>query len=301
MHKHLDRHGFTLIEVVLAIAVGLIIIAGVSVGYNYVKKAAITEDQRNNVGLSTPTSTPIVAPTSTTSAPTSTPKKVPVVVVDSCNTISTWTFRSVSQHETGPTPTGVSMGYWQITFSNGNFDWQHSDTPTVGTYTCKNNVLQVTSNYNRAITAGYDNSRQILIWNGIEYKKDKGTIYGTVRLREGNCMPGVYPGSGAPSSCRTIITASKVYIYPLLAPSQVTEVNGSWTPLNPQLLIKQVVTNQQGYYEVQMPPGTYSVFAEDNGQKYCNFMHIVDPKGACPVVVADKGISYDITIDHAAY
>ena len=35
--------GFTLIEVVLAIAVGLIIIAGVSVGYTYVNRAASTE------------------------------------------------------------------------------------------------------------------------------------------------------------------------------------------------------------------------------------------------------------------
>jgi prepilin-type N-terminal cleavage/methylation domain-containing protein len=39
--------GFTLIEVVLAIAVGLIIIAGVSVGYSYSKKAAIVDNQKN--------------------------------------------------------------------------------------------------------------------------------------------------------------------------------------------------------------------------------------------------------------
>ena len=37
------NRGFTLIEVVLAIAVGLIIIAGVSVGYTYVNRAASTE------------------------------------------------------------------------------------------------------------------------------------------------------------------------------------------------------------------------------------------------------------------
>lgn len=44
-----DVRGFTLIEVVLAIAVGLIIIAGVSVGYTYAKRAAILDNQRKNV------------------------------------------------------------------------------------------------------------------------------------------------------------------------------------------------------------------------------------------------------------
>jgi len=41
--------GFTLIEVVLAIAVGLIIIAGVSVGYTYAKRAAIIDNARKTV------------------------------------------------------------------------------------------------------------------------------------------------------------------------------------------------------------------------------------------------------------
>lgn len=41
--------GFTLIEVVLAIAVGLIIIAGVSVGYGYAKRAAIIDNERKTM------------------------------------------------------------------------------------------------------------------------------------------------------------------------------------------------------------------------------------------------------------
>ena len=43
------NRGFTLIEVVLAIAVGLIIIAGVSVGYTYMKRTAISDNQRKDV------------------------------------------------------------------------------------------------------------------------------------------------------------------------------------------------------------------------------------------------------------
>jgi prepilin-type N-terminal cleavage/methylation domain-containing protein len=40
--------GFTLIEVVLAIAVGLIIIAGISIGYVYAKRATIINNQRKD-------------------------------------------------------------------------------------------------------------------------------------------------------------------------------------------------------------------------------------------------------------
>ena len=50
MSKQTAR-GFTLIEVVLAIAVGLIIIAGVSVGYAYAKHAAQMDNSRKDVAF----------------------------------------------------------------------------------------------------------------------------------------------------------------------------------------------------------------------------------------------------------
>ena len=61
--------GFTLIEVVLAIAVGLIIIAGVSVGYTYIKRAAVTDNQRKDVAkvVATPTPSPTPTPVVVTS------------------------------------------------------------------------------------------------------------------------------------------------------------------------------------------------------------------------------------------
>ena len=55
--------GFTLIEVVLTTAVGLIIIAGVSVAYSYAKRAVIVDNQRKEVSnvVPTPSPTPGVA------------------------------------------------------------------------------------------------------------------------------------------------------------------------------------------------------------------------------------------------
>jgi prepilin-type N-terminal cleavage/methylation domain-containing protein len=44
-----QKSGFTLIEVVLAIAVGLIIIATVVIGYSYAKRSAITDNQRKEL------------------------------------------------------------------------------------------------------------------------------------------------------------------------------------------------------------------------------------------------------------
>ena len=87
MYKDLSRKGFTLIEVVLAIAVGLIVIAGVSVGYHYAKKVAIIDNQKKDVGSSASTSTPLAAPNSTVSAPTSTPKKSPIAPPQATGTL----------------------------------------------------------------------------------------------------------------------------------------------------------------------------------------------------------------------
>ncbi|MDO8530155.1 MAG: prepilin-type N-terminal cleavage/methylation domain-containing protein [bacterium] len=64
-NKNMNRkQGFTLIEVVLAIAVGLIIVAGVAVGYNYAKRAAIIDNQRKDAALATPSSESETTPTS---------------------------------------------------------------------------------------------------------------------------------------------------------------------------------------------------------------------------------------------
>jgi|SRR3989344_4024967 len=90
--------------------------------------------------------------------------------VDDCNLISNSSFRSTNQYEVGLGPNGEVMGYWGITFRRNKFEWGHSDVSESGTYTCKNNVLQVKF-FDHSITAHYDGSKKILTWDGVEYKK----------------------------------------------------------------------------------------------------------------------------------
>lgn len=105
-------------------------------------------------------------------------KQTPQNIGD-CNLVSNSSFRSINQYEVGLGPNGPVMGYWGIQFQKGTtlsdydqptFQWGHSDISEGGTYTCKDNVLQVKF-FDRSITAHYDGGRKILTWDGVEYKR----------------------------------------------------------------------------------------------------------------------------------
>lgn len=89
-----------------------------------------------------------------------------------CSKTAKSLFRSVKQHEVGLGPDGPSMGYWGITFTDGAFEWSHSDFSEDGTYTCNGNAIVATLP-NQTITASYDESNGKLNWDGIEYTKVK--------------------------------------------------------------------------------------------------------------------------------
>src|SRR3989344_5749442 len=61
---------------------------------------------------------------------------------DACEEISDETFRSIEQYENGlgayenNSSTFLMMGHWRISFKNGEFSWQVSDTVQVGNYVC---------------------------------------------------------------------------------------------------------------------------------------------------------------------
>ena len=101
-----------------------------------------------------------------------TPRDVTQKNVDDCNLISDSSFRSINQYESGLGPNGGIMGYWRIAFQGGKFQWGHSDVSESGTYICNNNVLQVKF-FDHSITARYDGGKEILTWDGIEYKRVK--------------------------------------------------------------------------------------------------------------------------------
>jgi len=121
------------------------------------------------------------APTTTNNPTTTPPQNIPQNVtqenINDCNLISNSSFRSINQYEVGLGPNGPAMGYWVIQFQNSTIDygkptfqWSHSDVSESGTYTCKGDVLQVKF-FDHSITAYYDGSKKVLIWDGVEYKK----------------------------------------------------------------------------------------------------------------------------------
>ena len=94
-----------------------------------------------------------------------------------CGLIRNATFQSVKQYEGGMTPQGSGMRYWTIKFQPGEsgqptFHWDYSDIATAGTYMCNTKMLQAEFS-GHSLTAKYDSSREVLTWDGVEYKKIK--------------------------------------------------------------------------------------------------------------------------------
>ena len=116
----------------------------------------------------------------------------------------------------------------------------------------------------------------------------KQGIYGKVILYSGNCMPGA-------NSCKSSYVSRKIYIR-----ESVAEKAMEITYLKEKTkLVKQVRSNFSGNYQVELPPGTYSVFVEDGGREYCN---LFNGQGvACQVTVLSGIVEYNIKIDHAGW
>jgi hypothetical protein len=128
-------------------------------------------------------------------------------------------------------------------------------------------------------------------------------IYGTITLRTGNCMPRVVtrgedgtlnlPPRQDP--CTVAVVDREVYIYPVLGSKykwRGTYLPGDVAPL-------RVVRSKNGFYEVEVPAGSYSVLVEDEGKKYCMFGNSNDE--ACAVTIkAGELWEYQILINHAS-
>ncbi len=129
-------------------------------------------------------------------------------------------------------------------------------------------------------------------------------IYGTVMLRTGNCMPqvrirrkdGTLDLPPRQNPCTLTIVDREVYIYRVL--SSKHKWRGPYLP-NDVAAPLRVVTSKNGFYEAELPAGSYSVLVEDDGKKYCMFGNTNDE--ACPVTIkAGELWEYQILINHAS-
>lgn len=121
-------------------------------------------------------------------------------------------------------------------------------------------------------------------------------ISGKVQLRSGNCMPKIVTENPPEDSnpCELTPVARTIYIRQATKGISAFQ-NNSLPDLGP--LVKKTSSNKLGEYLVELPPGNYSVFVEDNGKEHCG---ITNREGiACGVIVQNGITTYNPVINHA--
>ena len=103
------------------------------------------------------------------------------------------------------------------------------------------------------------------------------------------------PTVGPQLPCRQRAVSRKIYI---LEPMNFKDMESTHLEGEARI-IKQTDADANGFYQVELPVGTYSVFVEDAGRMYCN--HFNSPGTACQVVVGKGPTRHDIKIDHAVW
>ena len=93
-------------------------------------------------------------------------------------------------------------------------------------------------------------------------------VWGTVSQMSGNCMPIVGPGS----TCRHCAVQRTVRFYEYTLRSQATaapNTSGFYSSFNTQL-VREVPADPLGFYQANLPPGTYTMVIVENGLLYAN-------------------------------
>lgn len=94
-------------------------------------------------------------------------------------------------------------------------------------------------------------------------------IYGTVHFTIGNCMPTIGPGL---TSCRTCPVKRKVQIYNYSLLSDAVRTADSYVffeRLN-TTLIAETESDANGFFQVALQPGTYTMVVVENGKLYAS-------------------------------
>jgi hypothetical protein len=105
-----------------------------------------------------------------------------------------------------------------------------------------------------------DNANKVTITNG---------VWGTISMMEGNCMPTVPPSTNSCKNCPVKRTV-KIYQYTLF--SNATPSGNStifFDSFNTQL-VAQVDADDNGFFQVSIPAGHYTIAIVENGKLYAN-------------------------------
>lgn len=128
-------------------------------------------------------------------------------------------------------------------------------------------------------------------------------IYGTVVERWGDWQP--HPGSTVDAGETPIANDIYVYEYTMLSdfdniPYDVNGVPRFPIDSMPRPLIATTTSASNGFYQIQLDPGSYSVLLLENGKLYASGYDF--DFGLMPVTV-DSGqvVEFNLRLDHAVY
>jgi hypothetical protein len=94
-------------------------------------------------------------------------------------------------------------------------------------------------------------------------------IWGTVYFTEGNCMPVIDPHTTTCKSC-PVKRIVQIYAYTKTSQALPYPNHGTLFDSFSTQLIKEVETDDQGFYQVSLPGGIYTVAIKENGKLYAN-------------------------------
>ena len=120
-------------------------------------------------------------------------------------------------------------------------------------------------------------------------------IYGRVKVRYGDWMPGSTNGGEKPLACEVrayeYFTLDDIggYRHADYSPEQISKT-----------LVASTNSDSKGRYQLSLPPGQYSVVLMDRDM--CQITSVDDKGGICPVTVtADKTTECNLILDCAVY
>ncbi|MFN2438186.1 MAG: hypothetical protein ABR503_03235 [Chitinophagaceae bacterium] len=105
-----------------------------------------------------------------------------------------------------------------------------------------------------------DNAKKVTITNG---------IWGTVSSMEGNCMPVVSPTNSTCKNCPVKRTV-KIYQYTLFSNATPSGNSTIFFDSFNTPLVAEVNTDDNGFFQVNIPSGNYTIAVVENGKLYAN-------------------------------
>ncbi|MEQ8239707.1 MAG: hypothetical protein RIA69_10870 [Cyclobacteriaceae bacterium] len=126
----------------------------------------------------------------------------------------------------------------------------------------------------------------------------KSGLTGTIKEKKGNCMPMLDPDGNATSSCKEVAIQDTLVIHELTSWDQLIGEDSYYDSIKSKR-IATVISDQEGFYEVKLSEGQYSIFIVENKKYYANRG---TSDGVNPVKIqADSVTVFDPVLDKAVY